>query len=274
LCHFCILDFLNNFLDADRQEGIDLLTRFQDFSNVYDATGDDDDDDGTVTGDVSSKGMTIQEAARQLLLGQLPRYSKDEDDDADHVRIKIGRDKRFSTSAAFLPRRKSPVDLLWLPGDLQTQMRDLASASSLQRETDGAYSAQSALEEMDRRAADPFPWWMMASDSSSDEDSDASSTGSTGNDDDPAAKFAPMLVEQDRIPSAEVAVGNSGFLLAALVASARAPLATAVLVVTLTGLSLASSTFANTLQYLYRTTTAIKFNEAERDDDDEEEATT
>jgi hypothetical protein len=259
-------------LDADRQEGIDLLTRFQEFSNVYDDAGDDDDNDGTVTDDVSSKGMTIQEAARQLLLGHLPRYSKDDDDDADHVRIKISRDKRFSTGTAFLPRRKSPVDLLWLPGDLQTQMRDLASSLSLQSETDGAYSPQSALVEMDRRAADPFPWWMAASDSSSDEDSDASSAVGSGKDDDPSVKFAPMLLP-DRTPSVEAEAGNSGFLLAALVASARAPLTTAALVVTLTGLSLAS-TFATT------PSSTIPLPDDDDDDgeedesgDDEEEAT-
>jgi hypothetical protein len=255
-------------LDADRQEGIDLLTRYQEFSNVYDVAGDDDD--GTVADDLSSKGMTIKEAARQLLLGQLPRYSKD-DDDADHVRIKISRDKPVSVGAAFLPRIKSPVDLLWLPGDLQTQMRDLASSSSLQIETDGAYSPQSALVEMDRRAADPFPWWMVASDSSSDEDSDASSAVGIGkNDDDPAVKFAPMLL-LDRTPSVEAEAGNSGFLLAALVASARAPLTTAVLVVTLTGLSLAS-TFANTPS----STIPLPDDDDEREEDesgdDDEEA--
>jgi hypothetical protein len=274
---FCFLDFLNNFLDADRQEGIDLLTRFQEFSNVYDVAGDDDDDDGTVTDDSSTKGMTIQEAARQLLLGQLPRQSKgdDDDDDADHVRIKVSRDKRFGTSAAFLPRRKSPVDLLWLPGDLQTQMRDLATSSSLQRETNGAYSHQSALEEMDRRAADPFPWWMVASDSSLDEDSDADSSVGSGDNDDPAVKFAPLRLEQDRVASVEATAGKSGFILASLVASARAPLATAALVLALTGLSFAS-TFAITPSFTINLSDAdideIDIAKNKDDEDVEDEA--
>lgn len=246
-------------MDADRQEGIDLLTRFQEFSNVYDVV-DEDDEDGTTAEDASSTGMTIQEAARQLLMGRLPQYPKD-DDDSNHVRIKVDRDKR--TGGAFLPRKKSPVDLLWLPGDLQTQMRALATSSTLLDDKDGSFSPQMALEEMDRRAASDAPWWMMASDSSSDEEGDVSSTESRASDD--SAEFAPIL-SPVRIPSVEASSGNGGFSLAALVASTRAPSTTAALVLILTALSLAS-TFAD----IPSTAMSLPSDDVEEDETDDEE---
>ena len=158
--------YLNNFLDADRQEGMDLLTGHQPFSNTavedYGEHGTDEDSIGEDTGD-DYYGKSIQEAARLMLLG-LPK-DVDLDDEKDHVRIKISRQnesRKLPVGGAFLRRTPSsrPLGLLWLPGDLRSHVRSLATSdnslmsssstlSSLDA-SDSLHSVRDALENVDR----------------------------------------------------------------------------------------------------------------------------
>jgi hypothetical protein len=207
--------YLNNFLDADRQEGMDILIGHQPFSYW----GDDADDESTQAhspGLPSRQAMTIQQAARQMMMGTWPEdeYSQD---DSDHVRIKVktGKVGKLSklpeASGGELTRR--PLDLRWLPGDLQTQVRSLASISL--DELPHEFSSGTALRDIDQRSASDLPWWVSEA-SSDSEDADTMSS-----------------VVAD-IGSA--ASNNAGYLLGAMVAAAQAPVAMAVIVLGLAGL--------------------------------------
>lgn len=197
--------YLNNFLDADRQEGMDLLTGYQAFSHVR------GDDDATVPADVPlwqqsfSRGSSLHEVARQMMRGS--RSSGDvlqSESDRNHERIKVQRGRKS--------KRKRPLDLLWLPGDLQSQVRSLAASLELDGDT-----TTSVLADIDRRASSDLPWWVIAE--SSDDDNGS------------LTRMDAVLLDT------ETAAGNNaGYLLGALVAGTQAPLTMATLVLGLVGL--------------------------------------
>ena len=201
--------YLNNFLDADRQEGIDLLTCHEEF-NYLDIEDEESEESNAYADGPRAKGANLKDAARQLLLGaswQDLIESSPEDDDSDHVRIKVSME-----DAKRKRQKKRELGLLWLPGDLQTQMRELVALPML----DGVFdevASEPLLRAMDKRSSSEIPWWIQAT--SSDE-SEA---------DDPA----PMRRDADSTSS------SHGFMLAALVASTQAPLTTAALVLSILG---------------------------------------
>lgn len=208
--------YLNNFLDADRQEGMDLLVGHQAFG-VF---GDDDDDesmqDPQSLGGSSRRAMTIQEAARQMLLGNWP-VNEQSEDDSDHVRIKVKTNKDGKLSKLPVGGSSSgdrPLDLRWLPGDLQTQVRSLASTSL--NELPHEFSSRTALWAIDQRSASDLPWWVVSDSGSDSEDADSISS-----------------VVAD-VGSA--ATNNAGYLLGAMVAGAQAPIAMSVVVLGLASL--------------------------------------
>jgi hypothetical protein len=211
--------YLNNFLDADRQEGMDLLVGHQAFSVFGEDEDDESNQDANSPGGSSRRAMTIQEAARQMLLGTWPDDEYAEDD-SDHVRIKVktnnkgGKLSKLAVGGASNGDR--PLDLRWLPGDLQTQVRSLASTSL--NELPHEFSSRTALWAIDQRSASDLPWWVVSDSESSSDSEDA-----------------------DRMSSVVADVGsaatnNAGYLLGAMVAGAQAPIAMSVVVLGLASL--------------------------------------
>jgi hypothetical protein len=209
--------YLNNFLDADRQEGMDLLAGHQAFS-VF---GEDEDDesihDAQSPGGSSRRAMTIQEAARQMLLGTWPEDERAARDDSDHVRIKVKRNKGGKLSKLPIGGATNgdrPLDLRWLPGDLQTQVRSLASTSL--NELPHEFSSRTALWAIDQRSASDLPWWVVSDSSSDSEDAD---------------RMSSVVAD---VGSA--ATNNAGYLLSAMVAGTQAPIAMSMVVLGLASL--------------------------------------
>jgi hypothetical protein len=173
--------YLNNFLDADRQEGMDLLTGYAKFDTSDELGGLDH----LVPKSVSQK-------SKKTLMDLFRREKK--------------------TDAMALD---SSLSLTWLPGDLQSHMRSSALSSlALQNEDTGSGSSivslSSALQDIDRRAMLDDPWWVNQSD---DDDQDQSSEAK----DDSMARQLSILK-----------FSSSGTSLAALIASIKAPIATAI----------------------------------------------
>jgi hypothetical protein len=202
--------YLNNFQDADRQEGIDLLLGYQHFSSAEDELRNDDPNEKSIppVGIRRNKALSIQEAAREILMGSV--NEKDSNDDAMHVRIKF-KPNLPAGGASFQAGRF--LELRWLPGDLQTQVRSLISSAGP--------NEKSLLRAMDQRSSTDLPWWV---------DSDTSIPSDNGD-----FKSLPLR-------EAELATNNNpGYLIGTIIAGTRFPLATASLVVAVTAVSISSN---------------------------------
>jgi hypothetical protein len=221
--------YLNNFLDADRQEGTDLMVGYSPFSNVG---GDNDKDDEKPSAHAKDdlSGMTLQDAARQMLLGS-SFFNNGDQDEKDYARIKEYQhhsylreslDRVSGGATADLTIRPilhaRPLDLRWLPGDLQDHMRNRAMTSCGHDATSNAeYSSMAALAAIDRRAASGDPWWVVP-ESTNDE---------KGRDDSEAVNRQEMR----SVPGTMTI--HAGYVLSTLLLSARSPLSMASLVVLL-----------------------------------------
>ena len=137
--------YLNNFVDADRQEGIDILVGNELFSNV-----DEQHDYDTSDQNKNNKlqGISIYDAARQVIADDF-KHARNYHDDRDHVRIKVERSNKFRLS----PRH---LDLRWLPGDLQLQFRNLITFSDQLSD-----DHKKSLQGIDFRASSDMPWWVL-----------------------------------------------------------------------------------------------------------------
>uniref|UniRef100_A0A7S1YPH1 SAC domain-containing protein n=1 Tax=Ditylum brightwellii TaxID=49249 RepID=A0A7S1YPH1_9STRA len=274
--------YLNNFIDAERQEGMDLLVGYSDFTTTA-ATSifndDDDDDNGTYNG---SGASSLLEATRALLLrgtgggGSSGRQGRS--------RLVKNEDKQL--------RR---LDLRWLPGDLKDHVRSSAflSPSLLGGEEDdvipnisdskensggniddkrffssgkwigdddtfeGTNSVEKdggilssftrsttalALEAIDRRAASDRPWWVLEEEGGIDVKSKQERNINRSK-----VSFSPlsslsMEEEEENDISSPTKVGGNillptgptgGQVLGSLFAVARAPVATATVVLCL-----------------------------------------
>jgi hypothetical protein len=194
--------YLNNFLDAYRQEGMDLLVGFQPFGSSLDFP--DTDLPSSPSGPTFAfKGESIQKAARKALLGKWK--GRVEKDDHDHIRIKV-KDKQKNSPLAkggAFRQRRNMLDLRWLPGDLQSQVRSVAGTDdSLTLDDWESLTIENALEAMDQRVSNYLPWW-FTTDSSSSSDSEINS--------------AVLETETE-------AINNAGYLIGALVAGTQSPL--------------------------------------------------
>eukprot|EP00557_Chaetoceros_sp_GSL56_P010250 CAMPEP_0176481760 /NCGR_PEP_ID=MMETSP0200_2-20121128/3003_1 /TAXON_ID=947934 /ORGANISM="Chaetoceros sp., Strain GSL56" /LENGTH=1136 /DNA_ID=CAMNT_0017878009 /DNA_START=42 /DNA_END=3452 /DNA_ORIENTATION=- len=177
--------YLNNFLDADRQEGMDLLTGY--------ATFEDSDANGDYVEPLSPRHARLSK--KKLM---------------DLFRTEKGLDSRLS--------------LTWLPGDLQSHLRS-AAFSSLAKDKEGqkddgkkissGLSLSAALKDIDRRAMSNEPWWITVVDELHQDDVQKHEKEST-----------PMEVSILK-PS------GGGHVLAALIASFKAPISTAIVYICL-----------------------------------------
>lgn len=173
--------YLNNFLDADRQEGMDLLTGYTQFE------------------DSDTHGEYNMEPYRR----RNPRLSK----------------KKFMDLFRKEKELDSRLSLTWLPGDLQSHLRS-AAFSSLAKEKEvytydikkrsSGVSLSAALKDIDRRAMSKDPWWIAGIDDLHQDDVEKQDKESP-------TKFSIMKSS------------GGGHVLAALIASFKAPLSTAIL---------------------------------------------
>jgi len=171
--------YLNNFLDADRQEGMDLLTGYAKF-------------------DTSEEQSRLDNYRPRTS----PRKSK------NRIMDLFRREKKLDAIAL-----DSRLSLTWLPGDLQNHMRSSALSSLALQDVDAGaegVSLSSALRDVDRRAMLDDPWWVNDSD---DEDQKES------------IKKKKILVSRQL---SIIKSSSSGTSLAALIASIKAPMTTAV----------------------------------------------
>jgi phosphatidylinositol 4-phosphatase len=179
--------YLNNFLDADRQEGMDLLVGHTDFgSDVA------EEEQQWLATDAS-----LSDAARSLLNYDTGSDGEDEEGDFSphHQRKSLSsRLKRLGGGA--IP--KPALDLRWLPGDLQNHMKSNPSSD--------------ALEALDRRSATDQPWWVTAAENDSEDVDELNHNLATSS-------------------------VNAGHIIGGLIAATQAPIATAVAVVCMLGLS-------------------------------------
>eukprot|EP00980_Cylindrotheca_fusiformis_P013664 scaffold3515_cov126-Cylindrotheca_fusiformis.AAC.13 len=142
--------YLNNFMDADRQEGMDLMVGHATFSNIgatskasssASTEGDEDDAYGTYE-------------ARRALLGNLFGISTG-NDQGEEEDVEDDDDEDV-------------LDLRWVPGDLQEHLRSQAADTmpSPQVPSRFGFSASKALKAMDERSTSDLPWWSITTPSS------------------------------------------------------------------------------------------------------------
>mmetsp|Transcript_43597 Transcript_43597/g.79708 ORF Transcript_43597/g.79708 Transcript_43597/m.79708 type:complete len:551 (-) Transcript_43597:69-1721(-) len=189
--------YLNNFIDADRQEGMDLLVGSVEFHMMPSDEYDDDSID-----DETSRVFMLQELAKSS--NRRSGY------DETHARIKVkaGQPLSFGGSGVEEERiRNRKLTLKWLPGDLRHHMRSEAlrsrsplSPAAEEENIEGAkkssdfllqvtssaagdydevpptlgVGALEALHSIDHRASSVKPWWVV---SSVKEELDESSSG-------------------------------------------------------------------------------------------------
>jgi len=153
--------YLNNFLDADRQEGYDLLVGHAAFSNVIEEEPVEDAE--TESTDSPSLPLSFLGATRENILSSVVKGSSYQD--REDLRNRL---EEIGVS------RQTDLDLRWLPGDLQTQVRDQASEpipnldnvgenkdvipAPAQR-NEGIFSSQHAMKVIDERSRVEMPWW-------------------------------------------------------------------------------------------------------------------
>ena len=215
--------YLNNFMDADRQEGMDLMVGYADFT-VIDEDDDEVDyeeheagahhDSGTAWSESHPAADTAEaramRLARSMMLERQGMETDVEDTGLLTTRTTTSRSRRWNRRIVSSPIG-SPLEMRWIPGDLQSHVKDVAS--SMTNFTD-------ALQAMDRRSLSFLPWWVV-------DDSDSDSELSDQNDNDDAVAVDGLNV---------AASVNAGHILGGLIAAIQAPLATAASVVLLLGL--------------------------------------
>lgn len=157
---------MNNFKDADRQEGMDLLVGHRYFSY----TAEDDLED-YLSKDVffeSNDKISLQEATRALLISV--NANRKEMDKLSFTRIKQKKRKNLNREKQSRIGRKAEnaalrLKLEWLSGDLQSHM--MSAADSLMNNSGDKISrTASALNDIDRRGASDDPWWVVSDEKS------------------------------------------------------------------------------------------------------------
>ena len=118
----------------------------------------------------------------------------DSDDESKFERMKIRQNSKDGM-----------LGLLWLPGDLQSQVKNFRSGEH-----------QEALVDIDRRAASDLPWWFVVDSSDADENVDDA--------------VDPFLQEVE-----SGAANNAGYLLAAMAVGTQSPGALTLVVLTVLG---------------------------------------
>ena len=203
--------YLNNFIDADRQEGMDLLVGHESFAIVDDT----DVDNEKIASDPVLRGTDGKNAFRKMLL-----FGSDSLEPSNVVAgkalrrglLSMGSDSTSDVSDA---NGGNPLELdfNWLPGDLKSHMRSSVVLAEERR--------SALLKSIDSRSSRDLPWWVRE-DATSDDETVGGSSG--GEDVSTISAAGAPQTENPVLPS-------SGHLLGTLVAVSRAPLATALSIV-------------------------------------------
>ncbi len=150
--------YLNNFLDADRQEGYDLLVGHATFSNVVEEDPTIEEEEEPTKESPSNPFLSFLGKTRGNILSDVVKGSSDREDLQKRLE-EIGVSKQFD------------LDLRWLPGDLQTQVRGQANEGTSEGSDDdeetnvtpifalGPFSSQQAMKAIDERSHIEMPWW-------------------------------------------------------------------------------------------------------------------
>ncbi|CAJ1946044.1 unnamed protein product [Cylindrotheca closterium] len=184
--------YLNNFMDADRQEGMDLMVGYASFttngessSSHKDSGADNDDDPDKEEGNIFATRRSFLGGLFQPHPSLLPGTIGGEtgDDNVDHDQQEEEDDEQDA------------LDLRWVPGDLQEHLRSRAKSertSTTTTTTAGTklkfgFSSTRALKAMDDRSTSDLPWWSLVEDaeeaSTTTESKSSSSTVATTNTD-------------------------------------------------------------------------------------------
>ena len=160
--------------------------------------------------------MTLQEAARQMFLGGNILSSQHNDDAKHYRRIKNYKLSGGATTTQ-TQNNQRPLDLRWLPGDLQDQMRGRALAVGQTEDVSKEFSSSEALAAIDRRAASDDPWWLVQDDTTDEEDEETPN--------------------HDEVSRSDPVTKNihAGYVMSALLVCTRAPLPMASLVFAMLG---------------------------------------
>mmetsp|Transcript_50555 Transcript_50555/g.152327 ORF Transcript_50555/g.152327 Transcript_50555/m.152327 type:complete len:1270 (-) Transcript_50555:1937-5746(-) len=232
--------YLNNFLDADRQEGMDLLAGNAPFALLVGENGRGGEEQRPASTSASAPEdgagtADLRDAVRAMFLGRSGNGSSDGPIREDYIKARRGGRKRRSGGrhggdVNGLADAGGVPDLRWLPGDLKEHMRSAASEAT----SGGGSSSERTREQLeciDRRASSDRPWWAVGEE---DWDDDGKKGGRSANSDDAsstAAATADGESEEEYRQVEPSATVTGGHVLGSLVAAMQAPIATAVAVV-------------------------------------------
>jgi len=202
--------YLNNFIDADRQEGMDLLAGHESFAIVDDAGIDNEEN----ASDHALRGVDGKDAFRKMLLFDSNTQGRSNVAAGKALRrglLSMGSDSTSDVSDAG-GGNPLELDFNWLPGDLKSHMRSSAVLAEDRR--------SELLKSIDSRSSRDLPWWVREDATSDDE----TVSGRSGGEDISISAVVAPQTENPVVPS-------NGHLLGTLVAASRAPLATALTIV-------------------------------------------
>lgn len=222
--------YLNNFMDADRQEGMDLMVGYASFSNIGSTITsrllleNDDEED--------NEGESIFETRRSFLGGLFqPQQQLSNDIEKDATKHEDEDEEEEDDDI------KDALDLRWVPGDLQEHLRsrleggkDSGKARDSKRggllpKLKFGFSSTRALKAMDERSISDLPWWYLEEENVEDNDA------KVAKDDDATVDWLEKLGPHQRHPTL-----TPGMVLSVLVLGFRAPMAMAKGIFSLVGL--------------------------------------
>ena len=200
---------MNNFLDADRQEGIDLLVGFVKFDEMH-------EDYKRKKEKYGSDGLAYRLDRKGAL------------------RL---RKRKLSGNSKFFSKTSYPLNLYWLPGDLQSHLR--AAALSLARSTEyqshpplsfffasnglSDLFVANALKEIDHRASLYQPWWVVKGKNSGFDDAVSLEETTKGEVD----SMQDISVLESTLSTS----ARRGYILGSLIVTLKAPITTAITIV-------------------------------------------
>eukprot|EP00526_Cylindrotheca_closterium_P001783 CAMPEP_0113633238 /NCGR_PEP_ID=MMETSP0017_2-20120614/17297_1 /TAXON_ID=2856 /ORGANISM="Cylindrotheca closterium" /LENGTH=1131 /DNA_ID=CAMNT_0000543867 /DNA_START=40 /DNA_END=3432 /DNA_ORIENTATION=+ /assembly_acc=CAM_ASM_000147 len=297
--------YLNNFMDADRQEGMDLMVGYASFSNVNGGGGaaaassssrNDENDNGDNNNGKGEEDGNIFATRRSFLGGlfqpQSSLLSSDNDDQGGSDNDDASSDAEEEDDDGLLQEdEKDALDLRWVPGDLQEHLRSRAEETTSESYTtfttgttstttkEGllpklkfGFSPTRALKAMDERSTSDLPWWSLQDTNADGNDDDAESSSSTT-----AATIATTkdgdsnsnwLLEK-LAPHQRHPTPTRGGVLGVLLLGFRAPMVVAVSMVVLLGLLYLQEILMH--DWNMAGSMALKFNNSSRSDDDDGE---
>jgi phosphatidylinositol 4-phosphatase len=155
--------YLNNFLDAARQEGVDILVGYSNFTNTDHLTILSSDGETTT----EDRIFDFRAAARQSILGDVLE-GLDENQRRD-IKMRLGEVDMTGTTLGRKRNGRKQLDFRWLPGDLQMHLIGQASQVLDGEDKVEGYCSKTALESIDRRSASDDPWWYLSENSDGDD---------------------------------------------------------------------------------------------------------